>query len=124
MSNETYGAKCFRCAHLEHRGEQSVEPQPWLGKVKCEDCDFCQEEALHTLIVGHGGIDLFDSETRAATKAFMKGEPHPLVDRLRWECLALDDQTVEVLGEPWKIVDAHHDGQHIHLTLVSGRDSQ
>lgn len=118
MSGKTYGAKCHLCAHLDHR-EYSVEPQPWLGTVTCPTCDECQAEALHNVISAHGGIDLFDAETRAAVRAFKVGNPHPIIARLRWECQALE-VTVTVLGEEWKVADAQHDGQHVHLTLVPG----
>lgn len=126
---ETYGAKCMRCAHIEHRGRERA-PIPWLTMqgLECVECDFCQMAALHRALasVGMGG---FDPETRQAIHAFERGDDHPLIDKLRESIQALE-QTVEFMGKRWKVVDAQHDEaddmddtHHWHLTLVEVADA-
>lgn len=124
MAHETYGAKCHICAHIDHRG-RNREPVPWLTMkgLACPECDFCQRDALHR-VLAEGGLGLFDAETRKAVHAFERGEDHPLIDKLREQCQALD-QTVEFMGKRWRVVDAQHDqaddmddSHHWHLTLV------
>lgn len=124
MTGETYGAKCMRCQHIDHRDRERA-PIPWLTMqgLACAECDFCQLEALHRVIAAHG-LDLFDAETREAVKAFERGEDHPRIDKLRESIQALE-QTVEFMGKRWRVVDAQHDeaddmddAHHWHLTLV------
>lgn len=110
-----YGSKCVRCAHADGSTHE-IEPAPWLGVVTCPRCSFCQGQALHTVLLG-GGLDLFDSNVRDAVRALRDGQEHPLLNKLRRECQALE-QTLEFMGEEWTVVDAQDDDQHWHLTLV------
>lgn len=105
-----YGAKCFRCSHILHDGP-------------CSECGFCRAEEFTNLALNHFGMDLFDPEVRAATKALLDGKDHPLLDQLRIECSVLGT-TIEAGGRSWFVADAQFDecenevGSHLHLTLT------
>lgn len=93
VTDQTYGAKCHRCAHLLG-STHDVEPVPWLTAPewvrKCTGCSFCQEDEL-VRHLQEGGLGLFSPEVRRAVHAFQRGEPDPILDLLRSEIQAIDD---------------------------------
>ena len=118
---------CPSCGDLIH------EPTEECWWVDLADCPYFQG----TGTCGYGCVDepscitdrpregwpseRLAAEVRKALEAYRRNENHPLLDRLRMECQALDS-TVDFLGRTWQVVDAQHDegehGDHWHLTLT------
>ena len=103
MAEKLYGAKCHRCSHLRHDGEQASEPIAWLSKppdrlLWCADCSFCQHDSLHA-VLADAGLGIVDPEVRQAVHAFQRGDDQPLIVQLRAECQAIDAATRNGRGQ-------------------------
>lgn len=101
MTKPLYGAKCHLCSHLRHTGEHAAKPVWWLRRpddvlLWCEDCSFCQANAL-IKVLGDAGVDTFDPEIRKAIQSL--GNTDPEYD---WQSVVLRalSQTTPQPGKP------------------------
>ena len=85
-----YGEKCLKCQHLRH-DNRDVELRWPVADDECQGCSFCQEGAFWGALIRACGVGAFGSEVRDALKAFRRGDEHPLIDSLRQEIRAVED---------------------------------
>lgn len=82
MSGELYGAKCSKCQHITHRDNPA--PVRWVTPPDdCQNCSFCQYDAMWGALLRSLPDDAWSGDVLAATRAFKRGESHPLIDQLR-----------------------------------------
>lgn len=100
MSN-LYGAKCHLCSHLTGpTHDRAPDIWPLQEVTECDRCIFCQEEAFGRFLIEHTTEDDFGADILAASRAFRDGRAHPLIAKLRAECLAIEEEEPDYLNSP------------------------